>query len=152
MIISLDHIAWRVKDKKRAMYLFELLGYKHSEDFELDFEEMGKSESSVMSSDSLTEVFISDGDGIVGNWVKEHGSNIHHIAFKTNNIKEDIFKLSQEGITFTTEEEAICGDLKQIFTDPIEALGGITIELIERQTKGFCVDNVKKLMESTVEK
>ena len=40
-------------------------------------------------------------------------------------------------------------DLRQIFTKPLDYMGGIIIELIERGSKGFCQNSVRDLMNST---
>jgi hypothetical protein len=42
-------------------------------------------------------------------------------------------------------------NLRQIFTKPLDYLGGVIIELIQRGSKGFCENSVKNLMESTKE-
>lgn len=150
MILKLDHIALRLKNKKDAKALLSILDYKIEDVIELDFGN-SKAESYVMAGSGLTEIFMSDGEpnSVVGEWVNEFGPGIHHIAFQTDNIEEDIEKFRESKVQFTTDNYLSCDDLKQIFTKPQEALGGIIIELIERKTKGFCTANVKKLMEST---
>ncbi len=151
MIISLDHLALRLTDKNSGYKILQLLGYEIQDVFELDFGKDGVAESLSLSGKELTEIFMTDGDPqtVIGEWVAQNGSGIHHVAFKSDNIQEDIDKFRKAGIMFSTENFLSCDDLKQIFTKPLEALGGIVIELIERKTKGFCVGNVKKLMEST---
>lgn len=151
MIISCDHIALRLNDKDKGMHILSLLGYHIDEKFKIDFGENGEAESYASSGEGLTEIFMTDGDRqtVIGDWIAENGPGIHHFAFATDNIQEDIDKLRKAGIMFSTENYLACDDLKQIFTKPLEALGGIVIELIERKTKGFCVGNVKALMEST---
>ena len=85
-------------------------------------------------------------------WVSERGGGgIHHIAYQVHNI-ETIFKAWKElGVEFASENIIDCPDdnLKQIFTKPLEVLGGIVIELIQRGDKGFCNKSVKDLMNST---
>jgi len=149
MLISLDHIAFRLPNKEKALSILSLFNFNKTDSFEIDFGEE-KAECIVAENPNVPEIFMSDGQGIVGEWVKKNGPGIHHIAFKTSNIAEDVKLLTDRGIEFTSEILE-CDDLKQIFTKPIKELGGITIELIERTTKGFCSGNVKKLMESTRE-
>ncbi len=158
MIKSLDHIALRLSDKCAAFHILNILGYFVEDEFEIDFGEEGKAESVSLttppSSNKLTEIFLTDGEPgtVIGEWVEKNGQGIHHLAFATDNIQEDIDKFRLAGILFSTPNYLSCDDLKQIFTKPIEALGGIVIELIERKTKGFCAGNVKALMESTKER
>ena len=150
MILKLDHIALRLQDKEKAKNFLSLLGYLVEDVIELDFGD-SKAESYVLANKNLTEVFMSDGEAtsVVGQWVNQNGPGIHHIAYQTDNIKDDVDRFKKNGVRFTTEDVLECDDLKQIFTVPQESLGGIIIELIERKTKGFCTANVKKLMEST---
>jgi len=102
------------------------------------------------------EIFVSDGSegSIVGDWVKaRNGGGVHHMAYSVKNINKVVQEWKELDVEFLTEEVVDCpeDDLKQIFTKPIEIMGGIIIELIERGHKGFCQNSVKNLMESTKE-
>ena len=103
------------------------------------------------------EIFISDGtgDSIVGSWVRERGGvgGIHHMAYQVSDIKGTVRQWRSSGIEFLSEEIIDCpeDDLRQIFTKPLEVVGGVIFELIERGDKGFCQNSVKDLMNSTKE-
>jgi catechol 2,3-dioxygenase-like lactoylglutathione lyase family enzyme len=103
------------------------------------------------------EIFVSEGtpDSIVDRWVKERGGTggIHHLAYSTDRIDDDVKEWKDKGVEFLTEDVVDCpdDDLRQIFTKPQPLLGGIIIELIERGDKGFCQNSVKNLMEATDE-
>jgi len=102
------------------------------------------------------EIFISDGSegSIVGDWVKaRNGGGIHHMAYSVKNINKIVKERKELDVEFLTEEVIDCpeDDLKQIFTKPLNVMGGIIVELIERGHKGFCQNSVKHLMESTKE-
>jgi 4-hydroxyphenylpyruvate dioxygenase-like putative hemolysin len=102
------------------------------------------------------EIFISDGSkgSIVGDWVEaRNGGGVHHMAYSVKNINEIVKKWKDIDVEFLTEEVIDCpeDDLKQIFTKPLNVMGGIIVELIERGHKGFCQNSVKHLMESTRE-
>ena len=66
-------------------------------------------------------------------------------------IEETVDQWKRHGVEFLTDHIIKCpdDDMRQIFTKPIDYLGGVIIELIERGDKGFCQNNVKDLMEST---
>ncbi|MAF24229.1 hypothetical protein CL634_01380 [bacterium] len=100
------------------------------------------------------EIFISDGapGSIVGDWVKLHnGGGIHHVAYMTSHILDEVSKWKKLGVGFLTNDIIDCPEdgLRQIFTQPLPELGGIIVELIERGDKGFCQSSVKHLMNST---
>jgi 4-hydroxyphenylpyruvate dioxygenase-like putative hemolysin len=101
------------------------------------------------------EIFVSDGtpDSIVGKWVKARGDigGIHHVAYQVDSVAETMKEWREKGYAeFTTEDPLTCPGLTQCFTKPSE-LTGVIYEFIERESQGFCKDNVKDLMNSTKE-
>ena len=99
------------------------------------------------------EVFISDGttDSIVGKWVADRGGvgGVHHMAFQVDSVQKTMQDWSEKGfVEFASAQPLTCPGLVQVFTKPSE-LTGVIYELIERESHGFCKDNVKALMEST---
>tara|TARA_R110002020_G_scaffold215614_4_gene422847 strand:- start:324 stop:881 length:558 start_codon:yes stop_codon:yes gene_type:complete len=101
------------------------------------------------------EIFISDGseDSIVGAWVRARDGvgGIHHAAYQVDNIDDVVEQWRSAGVEFLSDSIVDCpeDDLRQIFTKPMEVMGGIIFELIERGDKGFCQNSVKNLMNST---
>jgi 4-hydroxyphenylpyruvate dioxygenase-like putative hemolysin len=90
---------------------------------------------------------------IVWDWVQERGGvgGIHHLAYEVDSVEDTMREWREKGYAeFTTEEPLRCPDLVQCFTKPSQVTG-VVYEFIERQDKGFCVDNVHDLMKSTKE-
>ena len=173
--MRLDHIAFRTHDRiKAANELNKTLGYKISpnlqEGFDIQFEDGTSAKCLVLEppeNDSTSksriiehafgatfhsapEIFVSDGDenSIVSNWVKSNGPGVHHLAYEVDSVEETMNLWKKEGIEFTTDQPLKCPGLVQAFTKP-NLHTGIIIEIIERESQGFCKDNVKDLMEST---
>ena len=101
------------------------------------------------------EIFISDGPmgSIVGDWVAARGGvgGIHHIAYQCDSVESTMKEWKESGYAeFLSDEPMTCPGLTQVFTKPSE-LTGVIYELISREGDGFCEDNVKNLMLSTVE-
>jgi len=73
------------------------------------------------------------------------------MAYRVNNIDQIVDEWKTLDVEFLTDDVIDCPDdkLRQIFTKPLDYLGGIIIELIERGSKGFCEKSVKGLMNST---
>ena len=99
------------------------------------------------------EIFVSDGlaGSIVGDWVDERGGvgGVHHIAYQVDDVEATMHSWKQMGYAeFYSDKPLECPGLVQVFTKPSE-LTGVIYELIKRDGKGFCEDNVKGLMEST---
>ena len=172
--MRLDHIAYRVKDRNQtANFLKKTLGYTLATEFEIKFEDDSKAQCLVLEPPQKMvgvswvesggqrhvppEIFVSNGtpNSIVDIWVSERGGQggIHHLAYQVTDIETRVTEWKEEGIEFLTEKVIECpdDDMKQIFTKPLEALGGVIIELIQRGDQGFCKNNVKDLMQSTEE-
>ena len=154
----LDHIAYRVTNRKKAAdFLEKTLKYTTNTEFEIVFDNKSTAECRVLepSSSPNPEIFISDGtyNSVVGEWVQAHNGNggIHHIAYRVNDIYAIVQEWKENGVQFLTEDVIDCPEdnMKQIFSKPLDVLGGLIIELIERQDKGFCQNSVKDLMNST---
>lgn len=102
------------------------------------------------------EIFVSDGEpnSIVGKWVAERGGigGIHHLAYQVDDVQEKMNEWREKGYAeFASDKPLTCPGLTQVFTKP-SVLTGVIYEFITRGEHGFCVENVKGLMESTVEK
>ena len=154
----LDHIAYRVTNRKKAAgFLAKTLKYTTNTEFEIVFDNKSTAECLVLDPNSSQnpEIFISDGtdNSVVGEWVQaQNGSGgIHHIAYRVSDIYAIVQEWKENGVQFLTEDVIDCPEdnMKQIFSKPLDILGGLIIELIERQDKGFCQNSVKDLMTST---
>ena len=162
--MKLDHIAYRVKDRHEASRFFQsMFGYEVGTEFDVEFDDGSKAECYALVPPIISpgmiregpEIFISDGStgSVVGDWVEARGGvgGIHHIAYKVSDIDQVVNEWKKRDVEFLTDNIIDCPDdkLRQIFTKPLDYLGGIIIELIERGSKGFCEKSVKDLMNST---
>ena len=173
--MRLDHIAYRVRDRQKAIkFLKDCLGYDIAPDFKEGFDiqfEDGtvancfalvppESQSTCktrnfygmwgIEAHAAPEIFVSEGsdNSIVSEWVEKNGPGIHHIAYEVDSVLETMINWIDDGVEFMSEEPLTCPGLVQVFTKP-HPITGMIYELIERETQGFCQDNVKDLMEST---
>ena len=99
------------------------------------------------------EIFVSDGPpgSIVGDWVADRNGvgGVDHIAYQVSDVAGTMKKWNDAGYAeFLSDKPLTCPGLEQVFTKPSE-LTGVIYELISREGKGFCEDNVKDLMLST---
>ena len=162
--MKLDHIAYRVNNRHETAKFFQsMFNYEVGTEFNVEFDDGSKAEcyalippvSSVILVREGPEIFISDGNpgSIVGDWVEARGGTggVHHMAYKIKNIDKIVDEWKNLDVEFLTDDVIDCPDdkLRQIFTKPLDHLGGIIIELIERGSKGFCEKSVRDLMNST---
>ena len=155
--MKLDHIAYRVRNRhETAQFFRSMFSYETGTEFDIEFDDGSKAECLALlppiSPEVLVregpEIFISDGTpgSIVGDWVESRGGigGIHHMAYKTRFIDKAVEYWKRSGVEFLTEDIIDCpeDDLRQIFTIPLDHLGGVIIELIQRGKKGFCYTSV----------
>lgn len=100
------------------------------------------------------EIFVSEGQpgSIVEKWVNDRNGigGIHHLAYQVDDVKAKMKEWEEKGYAeFLSKEPLTCPGLTQVFTKPSE-LTGVIYEFITRGEHGFCRENVKALMESTV--
>jgi methylmalonyl-CoA/ethylmalonyl-CoA epimerase len=149
----IDHIAFRVADLEAAVRFYtETLGFAVTDRFFLTFEDGSRARCAALKGAGEVSVFVSEGigeQGVVAQWVREHGNALHHIAYTVDDIRAEVAALKARGVRFTTDEVLESEDLLQIFTQPIPETG-VVHELIERRgDKSFSAENVRRLMEST---
>lgn len=155
----LHHYAIRCKDRKAAAEFYcEAFGYSITEEFIIYFN-ADKTEKAMCyalkpsNPEAMPEVFISEGSpgSIVANWVDKHGSGIHHIAKHVDDVVATMEQWKAKGwASFTTDKPIESTDLIQCFTNP-HPITGIVYEFINvKNGRGFSTENVKRLMESTV--
>lgn len=178
--MRLDHIAYRVKDRKAAaQFLCSTLGYRIDEEFVIYFDSEQKEfaqcyalipierqgykdipfttrhEYSHLQYHMAPDIFVSEGTpgSLVDKWVQERGGvgGIHHIAYAVDDVAATMKLWKNNGYaTFTTDVPIESDDLIQCFTEP-HPIMGVVYELIKRKAgRGFDAKNVKLLMESTI--
>jgi len=148
----LDHIAYRVKYRIDAIVWLKQLGYKEETTFTVPLGGDDEARCSVLVPDEGPEVFVSEGTpgSIVDRWVDAHGGvgAVHHLAYRVLSVQATMDDLGAKGIKFLSDKPLTCPGLTQVFTEP-NPLTGMIYEFIERETRGFCEDNVRELMLST---
>ena len=170
--MRIDHIAYRVSDRnKTAQFFIDAFGYKISDEFEIQFDDGCVAQCYALTPPerisgtpwvmfgqaeyhSPPEIFVSQGSegSIVDEWVKSHNciGGVHHIAYQVDDVEKTMHEWRENGwAEFTTEKPIVADGLSQCFTKP-HVLTGIIYEFIFRTKKGFNVNSVRDLMESTI--
>ena len=172
--MRIDHIAYRVANRNQtAQFFIDAFKYKISDEFQIDFDDGSCAQCYALTPPerffetaalrvwgmfdieyhSPPEIFISEGTegSIVDKWVKERSGigGVHHIAYQVDDVAEVMKEWKRKNwAEFTTDEPIVADGLAQCFTKP-HPLTGMVYEFIYRTGKGFNVDNVRDLMEST---
>ena len=129
MIVGLDHIAIAVPDLEKAITRF-------MEDFGLTF----KGQEDVENAKTSTAFFPLDntqielvhplnGEGPIQKYLEKKGGGMHHLCFRSDNIEEDIERLTAKGYQFLSDAPTIgAHNCKVIFIHP-KSCDGVLIEL-----------------------
>ena len=158
----LDHAATRVRAQDRTAAILEFLRLTN---YHYDFGVYVKSLNSITSvarreegdfamvfTSGITPYVSDEASGPTEKFIRNYGTRVHHIAFRTDHIEETVARLKEGGMGFLldlvgSEKEG----LKQIFSVPSENTLIIN-EYIHRYGRfdGFFTrSNVEKLTEAT---
>ena len=132
-ILKIDHIAIAVKNIDEAITLykeklclkFECIEVLPERNVKVAFLSCGDVEIELVEP-------LSTGTSAVGEFIKEKGEGIYHLAFKVNNIKDTITKLQTQGLQFKGKPPSQGANNSQIaFLEPTCTFGTI-MEFVEK--------------------
>lgn len=177
--MRLDHIAYRVKDRKKtAQFFIDALSYKIQQEFQIHFEngetadcialeppeKNGNIDWSIKFAigdipDKLPEyhlppeIFVSDGtpNSIVNKWVMERNGigGIHHLAYQVEDVEATMKLWREKGYAEFATDSPLSCDDVIQVFTKPSELTGVIYEFIKRGEHGFCKNNVKALMQSS---
>ena len=159
---ELDHTATRVRAQDRTAAILEFL---HLTNYHYDFGVHVKSLNSITSvarrnpedfamvfTSGITPYSSDEESGPTEKFIRNYGTRVHHMAFRTDRIEETVARLKKGGMRFLLELVGSEAEgLKQIFSEP-SANTLIINEYIHRYGgfEGFFTrSNVDRLTEAT---
>lgn len=131
MLQSIEHIGIAIKSLETSNSLFtKLIGiapYKIEE-----VEREGVRTSFFRTGESKIELLeATTPESAILKFIEKKGEGIHHIAFKVENIYDEIDRLKGEGFTFISEEPKKGADDKLVaFLHP-KSTNGVLVELCQ---------------------
>ncbi|MCZ2223275.1 MAG: methylmalonyl-CoA epimerase [Chitinophagales bacterium] len=132
-MLKVEHIGIAVKDFSESISLFEKLlntkCYKQetvdSENVNTAFFKQGETKIELLES--------SASDGVIAKFIEKKGEGIHHIAFETENIFEEMERLKNEGFVLLNETPKNGADNKLVcFLHP-KKTNSVLIELCQEK-------------------
>lgn len=177
--MRLDHIAYRVKNKKEtAQFFIDAFGYSIQEEFEIFFNEEKTDVALCLALEPpekvssrlpfivhhigwegetnyhlAPEIFVSEGspNSIVDLWVKARNNvgGIHHLAYMVDSVLATQQEWMNKGWANFSSQEPFRCDDLTQIFTTAHQLTGVTYEFIERKGSGFCKENVKHLMQAS---
>ena len=161
-ISALDHAATRVRAQERNAAILEFMSLTN---YHYDFAVYVKSLNSITSvarraADDFAMVFTSgivpdtggEAPGPTEKFIRNYGTRVHHIAFRTEEIENVVAALKDGGLSFLLDLDGSQEEgLRQIFSQPSEHTMLVT-EYIQRYggfDGFFTKSNVEKLTQAT---
>jgi len=131
MILKIEHLGFAVADAGKSVQLFEkLLNTKSSKTEEVASEKVKT--WFFQSGESQIELLEStDPEGVISRFIQRRGEGMHHVAFLTDNLDEEIARLRSEGFEFIQTEPKSGADNKRIIFLHPASTGGVLVELCE---------------------
>jgi methylmalonyl-CoA/ethylmalonyl-CoA epimerase len=129
MITALDHIAIAVPDLEKSIKRF-------MEDFDLEFkgtEEVIDAKTSTaffpVPATRIELVHPLNGEGPIADFLEKKGAGLHHLCFRSDDIKADVERLKTKGYQFLSDAPSLgAHNSKVIFIHP-RSCDGVLIEL-----------------------
>lgn len=149
MALPIDHIAIACRDLDAAAARYERLGFVRGPVEKLASQEVRLIFLEPDAGSPRIELLapLVPGEGTVGHFLEQRGEGLHHIAFRTTNLREEIERLRGEGFEPIAPGDA-SGDAdgdgirtgaegaRVAFLHPRSA-GGVLIEIVERLSAQF---------------
>ncbi|ALV63241.1 Methylmalonyl-CoA epimerase [Thermococcus sp. 2319x1] len=132
MIRKVDHIGIAVRNLEEAIKIWENLGLKVEEIEEVPDQKVRTAifyagETRIELLEATAE------DSPIAKFIEKRGEGIHHIALGVDNIEEHLKKLKEKGFKLIDETPRIgAGGAKIAFVHP-KSVGGVLLELCERE-------------------
>jgi len=131
MILKIEHLGFAVADAGKSVEIFEKLLNTTSSKTEDVVSEKVRTWF-FQSGESQIELLEStDPEGVISRFIQRRGEGMHHIAFLTDNLDEEIDRLRKEGFEFINPAPKTGADNKRIIFLHPSCTGGVLVELCE---------------------
>ncbi len=128
-LTSIEHIGIAVKNLEESIKFYEdILGLKCYSVEEVEDQKV-KTAFFHVGETKIELLETTDADGPIGKFIEKKGEGIHHIAFKTNDIKSSLKELKEKNIILIDEQPRKGAEnLNIAFIHPKSA-NGVLIEI-----------------------
>lgn len=132
MLRKLDHVGLVVKDTDEALALLSrLFGFEATES---RAEPGAGFKSTIVSSSDVTFELIEPvgPQGMIQKFVEKRGGGLHHVSIQVSDLQEEMKRLKELGVQFSSDQPALVDGTKVVFIHP-RSMNGLLVELIQRE-------------------
>ena len=127
MLKKISHIAIAVKDLQSAKKIYYILCHSQPFPDEIVAEQRVKVSKFKIGELTIELLEPTDSSSPIAKFLKKRGEGIHHIAFESDNIIDDMEYLEKNGFEFINKEPVVGSDKMLIaFVKPISTCGVLT--------------------------
>lgn len=131
MITKISHIGIAVKDLNSAKKIYgSLFGSEPSEDEIVESERVRVAKFKVGES-TIELLEPTSPDSPIAKFIEKRGEGIHHIAYESDNIKNELERLSENGFDLINKEPVGGSDNMQIAFIKPKSVGGVLTEVCQ---------------------
>ncbi|MGA2668078.1 MAG: methylmalonyl-CoA epimerase [Ignavibacteria bacterium] len=127
MITKISHIGIAVKDLNAAKQLYKQLLQAEPSDDEIVAEQKVKVTKFKVGESTIELLEPTSGDSPIAKFIEKRGEGIHHIAYESDKIQDDLKRLGSQGFNIINREPSKGSDNMLIaFIRPKSASGVLT--------------------------
>jgi len=130
--MEIDHIGIAVADLEESVKVYtEVLGLEVAA-YEIIGEQKVKVAMLPVGDVNIELLQSTDPEGPIAKFIERKGEGFHHIAYRVENIEQELAKLKEKGVRLIDETYRIgAHNAKIAFIHP-KAMGGVLTELVQR--------------------
>lgn len=129
MIQKISHIGIAVKDLQSAKEIYKKLFKTEPSEDEIVEQQKVKVSKFKIGESTIELLEPTKPDSPIAKFIEKRGEGIHHIAYESDNIADDLKSLEQNGFELINKEPTIGSDnMLIIFVNP-KSVGGVLTEV-----------------------
>ena len=131
MIHRIEHLGIAVADPGQALSIFEKLLNRPPEKTEEVASEKVRTHFFRVGESQIELLESLDPEGVISRYIEKKGQGIHHVAFYTSGLEEEIQRLQEAGFEFLNPQPKAGADGKRIVFLHPRSTAGVLVELCE---------------------
>lgn len=131
MITKISHIGIAVKDLKSAKELYKKLFQSEPSEEEIVDEQKVKVAKFMVGESTIELLEATDPESPIAKFIEKRGEGIHHVAYESDKIQEDLNRLNNDGFELINKEPRVGSDNMLIAFIKPKSAGGVLTEVCQ---------------------
>ena len=131
MIKKISHIGIAVKDLDAAKELYKKLFQAEPSEDEIVAEQKVKVSKFTVGESTIELLEATDPESPIAKFIEKRGEGIHHVAYESDKINEDLTRLDNAGFDLINKEPRVGSDNMLIAFIKPKSTGGVLTEVCQ---------------------